>query len=77
MQYSLIHEELEIPKNISVTLSNKRMVIKGPKAEVEKDFSFAKGILITLLDNKIVFESTFGTKQQKSTLYRKYFCRSY
>ncbi|AWR94386.1 50S ribosomal protein L6 [Acidianus brierleyi] len=69
MQYSLIHEELEIPKNISVNLSNNKIVIKGPKAEVEKDFSFAKGIQMNLVGNKIIFESTFGTKQQKATLY--------
>lgn len=34
-----VKESLKIPDNISLTLENGKIIVKGPKGEVEKDIS--------------------------------------
>lgn len=65
-------EELDIPKGVEVILTeNNRITVKGPNGAITKDFSHARGITMTLDDNKIIISTNFpksGTLALASTI---------
>ncbi|QXJ33057.1 50S ribosomal protein L6 [Saccharolobus shibatae] len=69
MQIVILREEIEIPSNVNVDLKGSVIKMKGPKGEVVKDFSFARGIQISLDGNKIVLETTFANRRKKAVFY--------
>ncbi|TFG02378.1 MAG: 50S ribosomal protein L6 [Promethearchaeota archaeon] len=85
-------EELDIPKDVEVELTeDHHITVKGPNGTITKDFSHARGITMTLEDNKIVISTNFpksGTLALASTILNilknlitgvqtnyKYFCK--
>jgi len=85
-------EELDIPKDIKVELTeDHHITVKGPNGTITKDFSHARGITMTLEDNKIIISTNFpksGTLALASTILNilknlitgvqtnyKYFCK--
>jgi len=63
----IAREEVEIPENVSVHLKdNNVIVVKGPKGEIKRDFTYARKITIRLEDNKIIVEKYFPSKQEKA-----------
>ncbi|RLG86388.1 MAG: 50S ribosomal protein L6 [Thermoprotei archaeon] len=63
-----VSEEVEIPEGVEVRLEGYRVVVKGPKGELERDFSFVKGrgIYIRIDDGKVVVESYFANRRRKA-----------
>jgi large subunit ribosomal protein L6 len=65
-------EELEIPKSVEVILSeNHHITVKGPNGSIEKDFSHARGISMSLDGKKIIVSTNFpksGTLALASTI---------
>jgi large subunit ribosomal protein L6 len=65
-------EELDIPKGVEVILTeNQQITVKGPNGTITKDFSHARGITMTLEDNKIIISTNFpksGTLALASTI---------
>jgi large subunit ribosomal protein L6 len=65
-------EELDIPDGVQVELDeNHHITIKGPNGTITKDFSHARGISMTLEDNKIIISTNFpksGTLALASTI---------
>ncbi|MEJ2294960.1 MAG: 50S ribosomal protein L6 [Candidatus Lokiarchaeota archaeon] len=65
-------EELDIPKGIEVILTeNNQITVTGPNGAITKDFSHARGITMTLDDNKIIISTNFpksGTLALASTI---------
>ncbi|BBG24387.1 50S ribosomal protein L6 [Sulfuracidifex tepidarius] len=69
MQAIVVKEEVEIPSGVEVKVEGKKVTVKGKKGQLERDFSFAKGVEISLLDNKIILTSTFLKRKDKALVY--------
>ncbi|WP_373468066.1 50S ribosomal protein L6 [Acidianus infernus] len=65
----LVKESLKIPNNVSLTLENGKIKVKGPKGEVEKDISHMRGIEVRLENGELIVEATFANKRTKSLVY--------
>jgi len=65
----LVREEISIPEGVNIEIRGKEVRVKGPKGEVVRDFSFARGVRITKEDNKVVVESYFARRKQKAVTY--------
>jgi large subunit ribosomal protein L6 len=65
----LVKESLKIPDNVSLTLENGKVKVKGPKGEVEKDISHMRGIEVRLENGELIVEATFANKRTKSLVY--------
>jgi len=48
------YEVIEIPENVEVKVEEKKIYIKGPKGELEKDFSHIPTVWIIHHDNQII-----------------------
>lgn len=69
MKAVYLHEEIEIPRGITVTVNGMKVKVKGSKGEIEKDFSHITGITIAVQDNKIILETTFADRKRKAQFY--------
>ncbi|MBP1357433.1 MAG: 50S ribosomal protein L6 [Sulfolobus sp.] len=69
MKAVYLHEEIEIPKGINVSVNRMRIRVKGPKGEIEKDFSHITNIAVNVRNNKIVLETTFADRRKKAQFY--------
>jgi large subunit ribosomal protein L6 len=65
----LVKESLKIPDNVSLTLENCKIKVKGPKGEVEKNISHMRGIEVRLENGELIVEATFANKRTKSLIY--------
>ena len=58
--------EVEIPEGIEVEVEGGRVKVRGPKGELERDFSHAKGVLIRKEDGRVVVESYFANARKRA-----------
>mgnify|MGYP001770651042 CR=1 FL=1 len=63
-----IHVErvVEVPPGVSVNVEGAKVTVKGPKGEVQKDFSHAKNITIRVDGDRVVVESYSATSRTKA-----------
>ena len=59
---------VEIPKEISFTIKDKVITIKGNKGEIVKDFSHIKKIAMVYADNKATMSCNFPRKTTEAKL---------
>jgi len=60
VKIAFFKEELDIPKNVEVTLEGGHHIrVKGPNGDITKDFSHIRGIQVSIQDNKIIFSTNF------------------
>ena len=65
MKRVTVDEELEIPKDVTLTLSEtKEITVKGKKGTITKNFGHAKAIQISVLDKIIYFHADFPRKRE-------------
>ncbi|BFH73472.1 50S ribosomal protein L6 [Sulfurisphaera javensis] len=64
-----LYEEIEIPQGITVNIDGMKVKVKGPKGEIEKDFSHISSIELKKEDNKIIVETTFADRRKKAQFY--------
>ncbi|MEM1560028.1 MAG: 50S ribosomal protein L6 [Ignisphaera sp.] len=64
-----LHEEVNIPEDVKVEVEDKRIRVSGPKGIIERDFSYARNIIIKVEENKIVVETLFANRRQKASFY--------
>ncbi|MEM1644285.1 MAG: 50S ribosomal protein L6 [Ignisphaera sp.] len=64
-----LREEVNVPENVKVEVEGKRVRISGPKGTTERDFSYARNIIIKVENNNIVVETLFANRRQKATFY--------
>lgn len=50
---------IEVPAGVTVEIAGSKVKVKGPKGELEKDFSHARGVSLRMEDNKVIVESFF------------------
>ncbi len=69
MQSILVKEEVDIPSGVEVKVEGKKVIVKGKKGQLERDFSFAQGVEINLEEKKVVLVSTFLKRRDKAQIY--------
>jgi LSU ribosomal protein L6P len=72
MKAAYLREEIEIPKGVTITLDGMKVRVKGPKGEIEKDFTHIKGIQMSLSDNKLILETTFADRRKEGSILHYY-----
>jgi large subunit ribosomal protein L6 len=65
-----VEEEVRIPEGVEVSIDGMKVKVKGPKGELERDFSHARGILMRLDEDeegkKVVVEAYFANRRLKA-----------
>jgi large subunit ribosomal protein L6 len=65
-----VAEEVRIPEGVEVSINGMRVKVKGPKGELERDFSHARNVLIRLDEDeegkKVVVEAYFANRRVKA-----------
>ncbi len=64
----LVREIVEIPGNVTVDIRGKKVKVKGPLGEIEKDFSHVHNILISKEDNTIIVETYLADKRTRAVV---------
>ncbi|AFZ70898.1 archaeal ribosomal protein L6P [Caldisphaera lagunensis DSM 15908] len=60
--------ELEIPDGIDIKIDGKKIKVKGPKGELERDFSHIKDLSLRLEDKKLIAEVYFADAKKKAVV---------
>jgi large subunit ribosomal protein L6 len=63
---ALMSEEIKIPSGVTLKVDGKRVVAKGPKGEVQRDFSHVASIGIGKSDNNLTIQTTSSRKRDRS-----------
>jgi len=61
-----VYETIEIPNGVSVEVNGLQVRVKGPKGEIVKDFSHAKGVGIRVEENKVIVEAFMADRKLKA-----------
>jgi len=64
-----IREEIVVPDNVDVVIDGLNIKVRGVKGEIQRSFSYAKGIQMRLENGKIVLETFFADREKKALLY--------
>jgi large subunit ribosomal protein L6 len=59
-------EEIKIPSGVTARIDGKRIFAKGPKGEIQRDFSHAASIGITKSGDALTIQTTSSRKRDKS-----------
>jgi len=69
-KYTHVVEEVTIPENVEVKVEGARVHVKGPKGELSRDFSHARGVIISVVEEegerKVVVEAFFANRRLKA-----------
>ncbi|MDT7888088.1 MAG: 50S ribosomal protein L6 [Desulfurococcales archaeon] len=68
-RFVVAEERVEIPRGVEIQIEGKRVIVRGPKGEVVRDFSHAKRIMISREDGYVVVRSYMGKSREKSLVY--------
>ncbi|MCX8196189.1 MAG: 50S ribosomal protein L6 [Acidilobaceae archaeon] len=60
--------EVEVPEGVKVEVEGLVVKVKGPKGELARDFSHARGVVISAKEGKVIVESYFPTAREKATV---------
>ncbi|WXG40542.1 MAG: 50S ribosomal protein L6 [Candidatus Freyarchaeum deiterrae] len=60
--------EVEIPTNVNVQLKDMVVDVSGPLGSTSRDFSHARNIRISKMDNKIILETSYPDKKKLALL---------
>jgi large subunit ribosomal protein L6 len=61
-----VEERISIPEGVRVHVENLKIRVEGPKGTVEKDFSHARGVYISLRDNEVIVEAYLANRRVKA-----------
>lgn len=65
-----VEERVPVPENVEVKIDGMKVTVKGPKGELTKDFSHAKGLIIRLEEGEkgkeVVVEAYFANRRKKA-----------
>ena len=59
-------KKVEVPEGVEVEVEGLRVKVKGPKGELERDFSHARGVIIRREDNSVVVEAYFANSRKRA-----------
>ena len=70
VKYTHVVEEVRVPEGVEVSVDGMRVTVKGPKGELTRDFSHARGVSIRLDEDeegrKVVVEAFFANRRVKA-----------
>lgn len=69
MQAVRLYEEIDVPSGVSITVDGMKVTVKGPKGQIVRDFSYARGMMIKIENNKVVIERYFAKRKDKAEFY--------
>jgi len=58
--------EVEIPEGVEVEVEGSRVVVRGPKGELSREFPRVKGVLIRKEDSKVIVEAYFADAKKRA-----------
>ncbi|ADL19625.1 50S ribosomal protein L6P [Acidilobus saccharovorans 345-15] len=61
-----VKREVEVPQGVTVRIEGLKVTVKGPKGEVQKDFSHARGVELRLENNKVIVEARLADTRTKA-----------
>lgn len=61
-----ISERVKIPSGVSIEVNGLRVKVRGPKGEIARDFSHAKGISIAVENGEVVVEAYRADRKLKA-----------
>lgn len=61
-----VAREVEVPEDVTVEIDGMKVRVTGPKGTLERDFSFARGILLRQEDGKVVVEAFFADAKKRA-----------
>lgn len=59
-------ETVSIPTGVTVEVNGLQVKVKGPKGEIVKDFSHARGVHISIVENNVVVEAYRADRRLKA-----------
>jgi large subunit ribosomal protein L6 len=59
-------KKVDIPEGVEVRVEGSRVIVKGPKGELSRDFSHAKGVLMRVDDGKFIVETYFARSRERA-----------
>ncbi|HIQ24156.1 MAG TPA: 50S ribosomal protein L6, partial [Pyrodictium delaneyi] len=68
----LVHiaEEVSIPEGVEVSIDGMNVTVRGPKGELTRDFSHARGVIIRVDEDekgkKVIVEAYFANRRVKA-----------
>ncbi len=62
---AVLKEEIEIPEGVSVEIEGNKIIVKGPRGTLEREFPFGK-INVVKEDNKLRFQVLFPKRRDKA-----------
>ena len=62
----MVKEVVEVPSGVDVVIDGRKVVVKGPKGEVSRDFSFARNVRILKNGALVVVETYFARRKGKA-----------
>ncbi len=61
-----VEERVKIPEGVKVSIDGKKVSVEGPLGRVERDFSYAKKIELSIEDNSVKVETYLANKREYS-----------
>ncbi|QOJ78057.1 50S ribosomal protein L6 [Infirmifilum lucidum] len=61
-----VEERVKIPDGVKVSIDRKKVSVEGPLGRVERDFSYAKRIELSIEDNSVKVETYLANKREYS-----------
>ncbi len=65
----VVRDYVDIPEGVSVVVDGRRVVVKGPKGEVARDFSFAENVGIFVEGGRVEVSKFFARKRDVAQVY--------
>lgn len=57
---------VDIPEGVEVAIEGSKVRVRGPKGELERDFSHAKGVIMRVENSKFVVEAFFARSRTRA-----------
>lgn len=59
-------EKVKVPDDVKVEVEGMKVRVSGPKGEISRDFSHARGVMISVQDNQVVVEAYNADRKLKA-----------
>ncbi len=61
-----VEKTVEIPEGVEVEVHGNKVVVRGPKGELEREFKLPKGVMLKKDNNKVVVEAYFANARKRA-----------
>ncbi|MGC8975911.1 MAG: 50S ribosomal protein L6, partial [Thermoprotei archaeon] len=65
----VVKDHVDIPEDVTVLVDGHKVVVKGPKGEIARDFSFAEKVKISVEDGKVMVSTFFARREDVAQVY--------